>query len=246
MVTGWWRHARRGRGRRCSSRTGRLAGAGVSTMFMSAMIFSCGHDPVAHLARQELVIVERAVDPYSVLLPRCPAQAGRAAVDRERDCAARNWCQSRSRAPASCSTGCGRKRSMPASRTADRPRAYPVAVRPADQSAQAAALVLRLRAPLQACTCQRRSGCSATSPSPCWSRTRSSRCSISRPTAGGKAVAAALDLVRQALAPITPDTNRRGAAPVRALSARALSTLRCGARREAPRYSSGSVVKNSG
>ena len=41
-------------------------------------------------------------------------------------------------------------------------------------------------------------------------------------------------------------TDRRGAAPVRALSARALSTLRCGARREAPHYSSGSVVKNSG
>ena len=107
-------------------------------------------------------------------------------------------------------------------------------------------LVLRLRAPLRGLRAEGEAAVRLLRPPrPGRGRDRRAARSQGRPRAA-EAVAAALDLARQALTPIAPETDRRGAAPVRALPARALSTLRCGARDEVPPYSSGSVVKNSG
>ncbi len=84
----------------------------------------------------------------------------------------------------------GRQAALDASRDARRrsrpgrePGAHPVAVRPAGAAAQAAAAVLRLRAPLRGLRAQGPSGCTATSPCRCWSATRSSPPSTSRRTA---------------------------------------------------------------
>ena len=62
-------------------------------------------------------------------------------------------------------------------------RPHPLSVRSAGHPAQAAASLLRLRAPLRGLRAEGEAACSATSPSRCWSATRSSRCSTSRPTA---------------------------------------------------------------
>ena len=71
--------------------------------------------------------------------------------------------------------------------------------------------------------CPRRSGCSATSRCPCWSATTSSRPRPQDRSRAAEAAAAALDLAGQELTPIAQETDRRGAAPVRTLPARALT-----------------------